>query len=276
MEQKIYNKFGEEFIMEANISAVERFKKKKAILIKNRELAEQRLLSAVEKYRKIQESDVDRKEERLRIAKSNIVKKKYVLQQINEQIDFSRPEREEDIAYRQRQYEEFPSVIKSIVPDHIPLRFHGCPINVAQHILRDGEISSSVDRLGISTSYDTEDQISVTTKDTIETTVMGYAGLSGDYSMPAGCIFVVLPKDESDAKAGDSMLMSNISFRQSPERLVSIITSPENLQRVVQWARENGVETSKICDYDGFRNLLEKYIETTKKQDIKKTDDFER
>jgi len=48
------------------------------------------------------------------------------------------------------------------------------------------------------------------------------------------------------------------------------------LQRVVQWARENGVETSKICDYDGFRNLLEKYIETTKKQDIKKTDDFER
>ncbi len=262
--------------MEENTSAIERFEKKKIILIKNRELAEQRLLSAVDKYKKIKESNVDRKETRLGIAKRDIATKRYVLQQINEQIEFSRPENEEDIAYRQKQYDEFPNLIKSIVPDDIPLRFHGCPINVAQHILRDGEISSSVDRLGISTSYDTEDQISVTTKDTIETTVRGYAGLSGDYNMPAGCIFVLLPRDESDAESGKSMLMSNVSFRQSPERLVSIITSPENLQRVSQWAQETGVDTSKICDYDGFQNLLKKYIEITHNEVRKSGDDFER
>lgn len=262
--------------MEVNISAIERFEKKKEILIKNRQLAEKRLLSAVEKYKKIEESDVDRKEDRLRIAKSTIITKKYVLQQINEQIEFSRPENYEDIAYRQRQYYEFPNLIKRIVPDDIPLRFHGCPINVAQHILEDGEISSSMDRLGIATSYDVEDQVSVTTKNTIETTVSGYAGLSGDYNMPAGCIFVVLPKDEIDAKAGDSMLMSNVSFKQCPERLVSIITSPENLQRLSQWAQESGIDISKICDYDGFQSLLEKYIEKTHNEVRKKDDDFER
>ncbi|MBQ2835246.1 MAG: hypothetical protein IJE68_00185 [Clostridia bacterium] len=250
--------------MGTRISDIESFEKKKAILIKNRELAEQRLLSAIGKYKKIEESDVDRKEDRLRIAKSTIVTKKYVLQQINEQIEFSRPENEEDIAYRQRQYDKFPNLIKTIVPDDVPLRFHGCPINVAQHILEDGEISSSVDRLGISTSYDTEDQVSVTTKYTIETTVRGYAGLVGNFNMPAGCIFVVLPRDEIDAKSGDSMLMNNISFRQSPERLVAVITSLENLQRVSQWAQENDIDISKICEYDEFQNFLEKYIEDQK------------
>lgn len=262
--------------MEVNVENMERFEKKKEILIRNRELAEQRLLFVVEKYKRIEESDVDRKEERLRIARMAIITKKYALQQINEQIEFSRPENEEDIAYRQRQYDEFPNLIKSIVPNEIPLRFHGCLINVAQHILKDGEISSSVDRLGITTSYDVEDQVSVTTKDTIETTVRGYAGLSGNFNMPAGCIFVVLPRDEMDAKAGDSMLMSNVSFKENPERLVSIITSPENLQRVSQWAQEAGIDVAKICDYDGFKNLLEKYIETTKNKKMKKEDNFER
>jgi len=259
-----------------NIDKMERFEKKKEILIRNKGLAEQRLLFVVEKYKRIEESDVDKKEERLRIARMAIITKKYALQQINEQIEFSRPESEEDIAYRQRQYDEFPNLIKNIVPNDIPLRFHGCPINVAKHILEDGEISSSVDRLGITTSYDVEDQVSVTTKDTIETTVRGYAGLSGDYNMPAGCIFVVLPRDEMDAKAGDSMLMSNISFKQNPERLVSIITSTENLQRVSQWAQEAGIDVTKICDYDGFQKVLEKYIEKTHNEVRKKDDDFER
>lgn len=262
--------------MEENTSAIERFEKKKEILIKNRDLAKERLLAAIDKYNKIEESNIDRKEDRLRIARKTIITKQNALKQIDEQIEFSRPENEEDIAYRQRQYDEFPNLIKRIVPDDIPLRFHGCPINAAQHILEDGEISSSVDRLGIETSYDTEDQVSVTTKDTIETTVRGYAGLAGNYNMPAGCIFVVLPRDENDARTGDSMLMSNVSFKQSPERLVSIITSPENLQRVSQWAQESGVDISKICDYDGFQNLLEKYIEATHNETRRNEDDFER
>lgn len=262
--------------MGENTSAIERFEKKKEILIKNRELAKERLLAAIDKYNKIEESNIDRKEERLRIARKTIIRNQNALKQIDEQIEFSRPENEQDILYRQRQYDEFPDLIKRIVPDEIPLRFHGCPINVAQHILEDGEISSSVDRLGVETSYDTEDQVSVTTKDTIETTVRGYAGLAGNYSMPAGCIFVVLPRDEIDAKAGDSMLMSNVSFKENPERLVSVITSPENLERVSQWAQESGIDTSKICDYDGFKNLLEKYIEMTKNETKKKDEDFER
>ena len=62
----------------------------------------------------------------------------------------------------------------------------------------DGEISSSVDRVGSSTSYDVSDQVSVTTKNTIETTVQGYAGLTGNYNLPAGCIFVILPQDENE------------------------------------------------------------------------------
>ncbi len=211
----------------------QKFEKQKEILLKNKKQAEQRLQNAQEKYDKIKKSDVDRKEMRLEIAMKVVAMRKRALQILEEQVEFFRPSNEEDIAYRLRQYEEFSKIIKNIVPNDIPLRFHGCPINAAKHILEDGEISSSVDRIGIESSYDVSDQVSVTTKDTVETTVQGYAGLIGlNYNMPAGCIFVVLPKDELDAKAGESMLMGNISFKESPERLVAIITTPENLQRV--------------------------------------------
>lgn len=158
--------------------------------------------------------------------------------------------------YRLRQYDEFSNNIKNMVSSNLPLRFHGCPIYTARQIISDGEISSSVDRLGVSTSYDVEDQVSVTTIDTVDTTVKGYAKLVGDYTLPAGCIFVLLPKDENDALAGQSMLMQNVDFKAEPERLIGIITTPENISIAKSWAQENGVDTSKICEYDNFIDLI--------------------
>ncbi len=62
-------------------------------------------------------------------------------------------------------------------------------------IIEDGAISSSVDRLGFEPV--TMQKISfVATKDTIETTINGYAGLIGDFIIfQQGVLFVILPKD---------------------------------------------------------------------------------
>jgi len=239
----------------------ENFERQKQNLLRGKAEAEKRLAKAVAKYEQIQASSVDRKEARLRLATSEITLRKKALQKIEEQIEFARPKDAKDMEYRSKQYDQFPDLIKQIVPDDLPLRFHGCPITAAKHIIEDGEISSSVDRLGVATSYDVEDQVSVTTKKTVETTVKGYAGLVGNETMPAGCIFVILPRDEADARSGESMLMGNISFRENSERLVSIISTPENLPRLTQWLEESGIDVSKLCDYDGFQALLEQYLE---------------
>jgi len=237
---------------------VEGYNKRKEILLKNKEVFEERLKTAIEKYEKIKNSDIDKKEVRLLIAANNVTRRVYALQQIKDQLTFLRPANEEDMRYRLRQYDEFHKIMKECIPEDLPLRFHGCKIYTAKYIIESGEISSSVDRLGIETSYDITGQISVTTKDTLQTTVQGYAGLNGTYELPGGCIFVLYPKDEFDAESGKSMLMENVNIRKEPNRLFAIITTPENIEIVKNWCQEYDIDSSKVYDYDNFTMIFNK------------------
>lgn len=233
---------------------IKEFERKKEILLRNRESALQRVEKAKEKYENIKSDDtIDKKELRLEIAQKTIQSRIYALEQINNQLEFLRPSSQDDIDYRLKQYSEFSKQVKSEVPDDLHLCFHGCPIYAAKHIIEDGEISSSVDRIGSETSYDVSDQVSVTTKNTIETTVQGYTGLTGNYNLPAGCIFVILPKDDNEIQTSEtSMLIGNVSFKENPERLYSIITTPENIEKVTEWAEKANIDLSKIHNFEGF------------------------
>ncbi len=251
---------------------IEEFERKKRNLLKNRENALQRVKTAKEKYKKIEMDDtIDKKELRLEIAKKTIQSREYALEQIDNKLEFLRPSSQEDIDYRLKQYDEFSKQVKAEIPDDLHLCFHGCSIYAAKHIIEDGEISSSVDRIGAETSYDVSDQVSVTTKNTIETTVQGYTGLIGNYNLPAGCIFVILPKDENEIKTSKtSMLIGNISFKENPERLYSIITTPENIERVSEWAEKNNIDLSKIHDFEGFIKEIKKQKIQFSEQEIGK------
>lgn len=237
---------------------IELFIKKKELLFKNKEILEQKLKSAIQQYEKLKNTEIDKKQQRLEISAKNVARRMNALEQIKDQIFFLRPSTKEDTEYRLRQYDEFSKRMRACIPDNLPLRFHGCPIYTAKRIIESGELSSSVDRLGIETSYDVAGQISVTTKNSLETTVQSYAGLNANYELPAGCIFVLLPKDEADAENGKSMLMNNVNIRMEPDRLFAIITTPENYERLEEWCKNNNIEEEKIYDYDGFERLFKK------------------
>ncbi len=199
----------------------------------------------------------DKKETRRLVLQRTLARYIKARHMYEQELFFLRPRQQEDIEYRNRQYNNFADEIRKLTSQNIPLRFHGCPIYTAKEIIESGEISSSVDRLGIMTSYDSSGQISVTTSDTISTTINGYSGLlDNEYFLPAGCIFVVLPKDEEDAKAGNSMLMGNVNFKESPDRLVAIISTPENMNRIIYWTTENNIDSDKVFTYDGFVEYL--------------------
>lgn len=213
----------------------ENYQRRQEILYKNKQEYEQKLQLAIEKYRETKASNIDKKEARLQIALHNIKMRENALNEINNKLIFLRPATEEDISYRLRQYDTFSKIIEELIPDELPLRFHGCSIYNAKAIIKSGGISSSVDRLGFETSYDVEDQISVTTRKTIDITVQGYADLIKDFNLPAGCIFVLMPKDKQEEQIGDSLLMHNINFKKEPDRLFGIITTLENLDKVKTW-----------------------------------------
>ena len=227
-------------------------------------LSQERVRNAKAKYEKAVEdfencnTDKVKAEINLRTMKIRLKKAEYSLQLWQDKANFIRPEDPQDVMYRCRQYKEFSKLAKEVVPLDLHLCFHGCPITAAKHILEDGALLSSVDRVGFSTSQDGEDQISVTTINDVIITVQDYCSLM-EYELPAGCIFAILPKDENEISTSkNSLLIGNVSFKEHPERLYAIITTPENIERVTEWAKKSGVDSSKICDFDGFIQLFEK------------------
>lgn len=174
-----------------------------------------------------------------------------------QQLEFLRPTSEADIAYRNKVVEELPGKILENTPPDLPLKFHGTSIYTARDIIASRELSSSVDRLGIEASYDTADQVSITTPDSVKITLDSYSGLTEEnYNVPAGCVFVLLPSSKEDADTGASLLMGNVNFGEHPDQLFAVMTSGENVELVKQWAEEAGVDPAKVKEFFEFTDDL--------------------
>lgn len=57
--------------------------------------------------------------------------------------------------------------------------------------------------------------------------------------------------------------MGNVSFKDNPDRLYGIISTPENMENLKTWAREAGIDESKLFDFDSFVQHLEKIKEAS-------------
>ena len=119
-------------------------------------------------------------------------------------------------------------------------------------------------------SFDGPGEISVTNKDTVETSVGIYMRLNDNYCYPAGCLFVIKAKDKDEYdKMPVKWTIKNVDFREDPERLVAVVTTPENIERVSGWAKDGGINTDKIMDFDTFIKIHQK--QKTKNKEITTT-----
>lgn len=231
---------------------------KQGVQILTNTLAQKKLelQQIIKRYNALSKRGIE--QSRLQEFQESILRKKYEITDFEEHFKFLRPKNDEDIEYRKKIINgNFCNKIKELIPDNSLLRFHGTPIHRAEAIIKSGEISSSKDRLGFETSTNNQmNQISVTTKENIGITI-SYLELNL-MDFPAGCIFVVLPKDDEDAKNAELQnSMENVNFKNEPNRLYGIITSQENIKRVIQWSQESGINTNKIYDFNKFISILE-------------------
>ena len=218
--------------------------------------AEERLMRDRANYNEIKNLPDDAPMRERKIANAEIVMHRDEVNVERQKAEYSimREPIPDDISYRARQHEEFAKKVAEKLPEDSPLCFHGTGILGAKGIISSGGIQSSADRLGYQTSWDAEGQISITTRHTLDTTVKGYTNLE-KYDFPAGCIFVMLPKaGEKLDKA--STTMDSIDFTQNPERLVSVITTPENIERVAGWMQEANLPAERVTDFDSFIEQL--------------------
>ena len=164
-------------------------------------------------------------------------------------LEFLRLGTDEDIAYRKRQYKNFIKNINKTVPDDLPLCFHGCPIYSARSILVNGKIFPTVNKINIDSG-----QFGITTKKDAFLSLRRYIDIL-NFNMPAGCIFVILARPQD--KKVRLLLMDSIDLKTEPDRLVAIITTPENITRVKKWASIGGIASTKVFDFDTFITTLQ-------------------
>jgi len=200
------------------------------------------------------------KEMKLKVLNNRIKKAELTLSKYQNVKKFLRKGNKYDMDKRIEYMHFFPSKLREVMPNS-NLCFHGTTIYGAEGIINSGEISSSVDRNGVASSYDTDNQVSVTVLKTLETTIGGYAGLE-DAELPAGCVFVVTPKDEEDIKsAKNSMMIKNVNFKEDPSRLVAILTTEESAFLVRSWCRNNGIDEKVVLTYEQFLDKQKKLNE---------------
>ena len=166
---------------------------------------------------------------------------------------FKRPQNKEDIKYRKIKRATFETELKKVLYPDCTLCFHGTTIWNTQKILKSKNISAEIDRIGQNGDVlDMPGKISVSTVNNVWFTIKHFADL-GNYNYPAGCIFVIEPKNEEEIKSStEKNYINNIDFEENPERIKYIITTPENIELVKKWINESGLKINSniVVDYD--------------------------
>ncbi|MBQ7798621.1 MAG: hypothetical protein IJ371_05810, partial [Clostridia bacterium] len=138
------------------------------------------------------------------------------------------------------------------------------PIWNAKEILQSGNISALIDRIGEGENVlPMPGQICVLTMNNLWFTIKYHADLY-NYNYPAGCIFVIKPKDKKEIKSSrEENTISNIYFDREPERLKAIITTSENIGRVKTWIKESklNINANIVVDYNEFLIQVSKYYD---------------
>lgn len=179
----------------------------------------------------------------------------------DEIIEFMRPDNENDVINRADIQKNYPTAIKKTIPADTPVVFHGTQsIGTVREILRTGGLLTPEQRGVSMTSF--ANAIDVTYKDNISVSCQFADG--GTY-MPYGAIFAFVPEEgevEKVVSTGDSTEVAGgvngVNFRDEPKRLVGIISTDENIDKIKEWCEKYGVDASKVRTHKEFVDFCKK------------------
>lgn len=174
----------------------------------------------------------------------------------------------EDLRERQEIMVHFPKLINEVIPDDVPLVFHGNNnIEMAKQIITSGGLYTPEERGKNFQSFAT--QIDVTYKSNIKVSCE-FADSNINSFMPYGAIFVFYPKEheyEKVLKTGESSEVfggvESVNFDE--ERFVGIITTNENLEDIKKCFHDNSLDSSKVFTHQQFIEFCKsKFMSRTK------------
>ena len=177
--------------------------------------------------------------------------------QILDKLRYLRPDNQKDVTYREWVIRNFSEWGLKNIPDDLHLAFHGTTLANTERILNSGRIISGKDRWTIHSSGDQENQVSVSTKDSLLIAVFHMdINAQGGY-IPAGSMFVLQVDDNEYQYAQDDSHIHNVQLRKNPNQLYAIITTPENEKRIKWWTEQSGFPSEKVMTFESFQEKIE-------------------
>lgn len=239
---------------------------KKAILLDNIAKQKERLAKTQQKVEEAIESGKEYRIESLQRYINDLNNTIYRLESTREFVRECTPE---DIEERLNVFKTFSDTIKKVIPDGTSIVFHGSNnIGIIRKILETGGLLTPDQRGCSMTSFAA--QIDVTYKDYVQTSVE-FAEPGATSLNPYGAIFAFIPLESEYEKVistGSSTEVyggvEGVNFREQPERLIGIITTNENKERIISWCIKYHIEP-KVFTHEEFINYCkENYKQNNK------------
>ncbi len=221
------------------------------------------LKDASQKFQTVQKNFPEDSKEYIS-ARDEMYRWKYTLDESMLSFKYIRPNSQEDIEYRKRNMNNFTTELKKVLSSNLDLRFHGTPIYFAEQIIKSGTISSSADRYdGYINSTDRMGEISVSDIESLDRTINFFSDMAAyQRNLPAGCIFAILPNGTQDECMRKQSLMPSINFKQNPEQLFGVFTTPENVKNVKEWMQKSGFNENLAYTFEEFLQVVKETSQT--------------
>lgn len=146
------------------------------------------------------------------------------IEEESEKLDYIRPGNDEDMQYRIEQINKFPNQIEELNL-RLGYTFYGLPIYTGVDFLCDKQINTEQNG-------------------TINEAIDKAIDLR-ECSMPAGCICVF--EEENKKDKGNNLFLKD---------LVGIITTPENMENMMETMKNSNLSVKKLFDYDSFYDFM--------------------
>lgn len=209
----------------------------------------EKLEESYKKYQEKLEKALLEKSKNVEIIKNQILRKQNGLNNIYNELENIRVGNLDTEEEKLNIYNNFYNQLRQVIDNDKKFYYHGCrDLSLVKQIIESKKIVSGYDRTGVETSFDASGTISVTTINSLNVTIQGYAGLQNPSYLPAGAIFVIRPDSAYDE---NSITTSNVNFEDG-NRLVAVITTTENVNKIKEYLFINGFDESICYSYDEF------------------------
>lgn len=231
------------------------------IMLENKKMYARKILenqkNSLAKYKTMYDEAIKSNETRKAEAYgSRIEKIKRRINELENQLSYMREDIPEDLEERKRIRQSFSKQVAEIIPDDIPMVFHGNnDIAAIYEILKTGGLKTPEERGVDFKSFAV--QIAVANKYDIHVPVE-FADPGIDSARPYGAIFAFYPKKDEIYKGLENFGsevpggVQSIDFKEDDDRFVGIITTEENKERIQKWLQEFGMDYKKIFTHLEF------------------------